>query len=184
MKFQILGMRQKGVGMKQAWIFCIAFSLCVSCASTRFDDSEQRNLFHISFAEYLAGRGSESLAPDQYAVDFVDLNNDGIRDAIALVSLWETGFAGSGGGSLFIFAGTPDGAFQFMSKSSVTREPVFVRQITNRGWRDLVVRSAGGGIQPSARVMVFDGKSYPSNPSVEPRTSITQSDLLILGSSE
>ena len=99
-------------------------------------------------------------------------------------SLWETGFAGSGGGSLFIFAGTPDGAFQFMSKSSVTREPVFVRQTTNRGWRDLVVRSAGGGIQPSDRVMVFDGKSYPSNPSVEPRTSITQSDLLILGSSE
>ncbi|MGC6455743.1 MAG: hypothetical protein ACON39_06075 [Coraliomargaritaceae bacterium] len=122
--------------------------------------------------------------PEEYEVAFVDLNKDDILDAVALVSLWKTGFAGSGGGTLFVFAGTRDEAYQFISKSTLTRAPVYVRKTTNEGWHDLVVRSSGGGIRPSDRIMLFDGKGYPANPSVEPKVRIRKSDRMIIGSFE
>ncbi len=170
--------------MKQALVFFIALSLCTSCASIQKDESAHRHAFHASFTEHLEGSGSGSLAPEQYTVSFVDLNDDDMLDAVALVSRWDTGYAGSGGGTLFVFAGTRDGTYSFISKSTLTREPVHVRKTTNRGWRDLVVHSSGGGIQPSDRILVFDGNSYPANPSVEPKTRITKQDSMILGSTE
>lgn len=175
---------QKGGVIKQALLLFAVLSLCISCSSTRNDRPNPQHAFQTSFAEYLKGSGSSSLTPEEYEVAFVDLNKDDILDAVALVSLWKTGFAGSGGGTLFVFAGTQDDSYRFISKSTVTRAPIYVRKTTNEGWRDLVVRSSGGAIRSSDRIMLFDGKGYPRNPSVEAKTRIQKSDRMIIGSSE
>ena len=184
MKNHIRAVRQKGGVIKQALLFFALLSLCVSCSTTKSLQLAPRPAFQASFAEYFKGSGSRPLAPEEYQVAFVDLNKDDILDAVALVSLSETGFAGSGGGTLFVFAGTADDAYRFMSKSTVTRAPIYLRKTSNKGWRDLVVRSSGGGIRSSERIMLFDGKGYPPNPSVEPKTRIRKSDRMIIGNSE
>jgi hypothetical protein len=132
----------------------------------------------------LISRDSSPLSSDDYDVCFVDLNNDGRLEAIALASLWKTGFAGTGGGTMFVFAGTKDGRYQFISSNAVTRKPIYVRQRTNSGWHDLVVHSSGGDMESSARIMVFGGKGYPTNPSTEPKTIIMESDVMIIGDAE
>lgn len=83
-----------------------------------------------------------------------DLNDDKHADAIVLL----TGehWCGSGGCTMLIFQGTPNG-FKFVSRSTVTREPIRVSAGKERGWKTLIVQSKGVGDV----LMPFNGTSYP-----------------------
>ena len=96
----------------------------------------------------------------------MDLNGDGIDEAIVYLTgnLW----CGSGGCNTLILA--RDGAFwRTVTAMTITRPPIRVLANASSGWRKISVRVEGGGIQPGYEAELrFDGKTYPTNPSVAP----------------
>lgn len=103
------------------------------------------------------GEYTKQSAP-QYEHAFVDLNNDGVDDAVVLLRGLE--WCGSGGCTLLVLQGDSEN-YKVISKSTVTREPIRVAESASAGWQDLIVHSAGAD-----RFMIFDGSHYPTNPSM------------------
>lgn len=113
----------------------------------------------------------ESLAPTSYRVAFGPLEGGGpVTDADpadALVLLEGPRWCGSGGCTLLVFRGTPEG-FDLVSSVPLVRAPVFPAEAASNGWRDLLVTVGGGG-GPSGTVrLAFGPEGYPPNPSVLP----------------
>jgi hypothetical protein len=53
--------------------------------------------------------------------------------------------------------------------ASIVQLPIRLLPTSTRGWRDIGVTVAGGGINPGYMARLrFDGRRYPSNPSVPP----------------
>jgi hypothetical protein len=115
--------------------------------------------------------GSSSTPSFEYAL--VDLNNDGIADAIVLLTDRE--WCGSGGCTMLIFRGTVDG-FTPVSKASVSNQPIKVSSERQNGWRTLLVWVAGGGLRPGFALVRFDGTRYAFNPTLQRRAGAKQVD--------
>jgi hypothetical protein len=96
---------------------------------------------------------------------FVDLNGDGVKDALVL--LQGPDWCGTGGCTLLIFQGVGQ-KFKSISSSTLIRGPLLISDHKTKGWRDLVVEVSGGGMAPKKVAMKFNGHKYPSNPSVLP----------------
>lgn len=136
----------------------------LSAAPARSGDIKALEKAIIAWAE-------ESKAPS-YRYAFADLNGDGIDDAVVLIT--DNQYCGSGGCSFVIFQGV-GGGFKVISSSTITREPILLLPEKKKGWHTLSVFVAGGGAKPGQVMMRFDGKEYPSNPSMEPKAN--NSDL-------
>jgi hypothetical protein len=106
------------------------------------------------------------LPPQSFKYALVDLNDDGVRDAVVLVD--DRRYCGSGGCTLLVFRGNRHGSFRRLSMSTITREPIAVLGDTRHGWHTLTVTVAGGEITPCAAIMRFNGQTYPTNPSMQP----------------
>lgn len=103
----------------------------------------------------------------RYQSASVDLNDDGVAEVI--VFALDREYCGSGGCTMFVLTPTRNG-YRVVTRTTVTRPPVRVLSTSSHGWRDLAVRVSGGGVgQPYDVALKFDGRSYPSNPSVAPR---------------
>lgn len=113
------------------------------------------------------GHFAEQTSP-QYKHAFVDLNNDGVSDAIVL--LQGMGWCGSGGCTMLILRGG-DAGYAVVSRSTVTKEPVRVAQSVSHGWRDIIVHSDG-----AEKLMRFAGNGYPLNPSMQSAATQEQAD--------
>ena len=161
-----------------------AVSSCVTTQTPQavIHKEASKSVFHACLNAYLKSINSDPVPEDGYDLSFVDLNKDGIMDAIALMN-GKTGWVGSGGATMFVFKGSAD-SYQFISRNTTTRKPIYVRQKKNNGWCGLVVCSSGGGVGPSNRLMIFDGKCYPLNPSVQPETTIINSDVMVMSDVE
>ncbi|WP_428969338.1 hypothetical protein ACQR50_00110 [Sphingomonas sp. Xoc002] len=102
-----------------------------------------------------------------------DLNGDGRPEALVYARQaredgQDVSLCGSGGCDLTILTLTPTG-YHAVSDISITRPPIRVLNSSTKGWHDLSVLVSGGGILPGYRVRLrFDGRSYPTNPSVAP----------------
>jgi hypothetical protein len=110
----------------------------------------------------------------EYAL--VDLNDDGILDAVVLLTgqFW----CGSGGCSMLILRGRA-GGFSVVSTSTISNQPIKVSPERHHGWHTLLVSMRGGGIRPGYGVMPFNGRKYPVSPSEEARAAATQVDAAI-----
>lgn len=82
----------------------------------------------------------------------------------ALVVLEGPGFGGSGGSSAGLFEKTAQG-FRLVTRFTLFRTPVVVANSSSKGYKDLVVRTSGGGMPAQFSLLKFDGQGYPSNPS-------------------
>lgn len=102
----------------------------------------------------------------EYLAAFVDLNGDGVDEAIVYLTghLW----CGSGGCNTLVLA--RDGAsWRTVTMMTITRTPIRVLANASSGWRNISVWVEGGGIRPGYEAeLKFDGKTYPTNPSVPP----------------
>lgn len=107
----------------------------------------------------------ESTVPT-YKHAFADLNDDGLDDAVVLIT--DNQYCGSGGCSFVIFQGV-SGGFKVVSSSTITREPILLLPEKKKGWHTLSVFVAGGGTKSGQVMMRFNGKSYPGNPSMQPK---------------
>jgi hypothetical protein len=83
---------------------------------------------------------SDVLPSFKYAL--VNLNDDGIPDAIVLIT--DRFYCGSGGCSMLIARGTNNG-FRLVSTSTISRSPIFVSSERRYGWHTLLVTVGGGG---------------------------------------
>jgi hypothetical protein len=118
-----------------------------------------------------AWSGSAVLVHFRYVL--LDLNDDGIADALALMTAPE--YCASGGCELVVLKGSPDGSFRAISASTMTREPISVLGEKNHGWHTMVVSHAGGTVSPCRVRLQFNGLNYPANPALAP--CATEGDL-------
>lgn len=107
----------------------------------------------------------ENYPETAYSAAFADLDGDG-RDE-ALVYLSSSYFCGSGGCDLYVYAFSAEG-WREVAEISVGRPPIRLLETNSRGWTDLGIFVAGGGIEPHEAAVSFDGRSYQSNPTVAP----------------
>lgn len=94
----------------------------------------------------------------RYMNGSADLNSDGSAEHFVL--LQDRYFCGSGGCAAYMF----DNSGKVLNRMSVTRTPVVLADSFSDGWQDFIVWSNG-----AYRQMSFNGESYPSNPSLEPK---------------
>ena len=123
-----------------------------------------------SLKRFLQDYAKENQADDdkttRYIHTFVDLNGDGKDEAI--VYLVGRDWCGSGGCTALILASEAS-SYKVVTELTVTQLPVRILTGTSNGWRNLGVWVQGGGIQPGYEAeLLFDGKTYPENPTVPP----------------
>lgn len=109
---------------------------------------------------------TRSESEGRYFYNLVDLNGDGRPEA--LVYLMGQEFCGTGGCNLLVFQPVNDG-YRLLAEISLVNNPVIVSRQRTRGWNDLILYVAGGGITRGHYVRLsFDGRRYPANPTVLP----------------
>lgn len=102
----------------------------------------------------------------RYIAAFRDLNGDGMPEAI--VYLMGKSWCGSGGCNTLILERNGS-SWRIVTNIRITRRPIRVLTKKSHGWCSLGVWVQGGGIQPGYEAeLLFNGKSYPRNPSVPP----------------
>jgi hypothetical protein len=101
----------------------------------------------------------------RYSMARADLNGDG-RDE-ALILMRARSWCGTGGCTMLVL--TPErSGWRTVTRMTVTYAPVRLLPTRNRGWRDLAVRVAGGGIRAGEVTLRFNGRTYPTNPTSVP----------------
>jgi len=106
-----------------------------------------------------------SSSTTKYISALVDLNGDGKQEVIAYLLGPE--WCGSGGCTMLVLA--PQGSsFKVITRMTISNPPIRVLDTKTNGWRDLTVHVSGGGISGYDAKLSFNGKKYPSNPSVPP----------------
>ena len=111
--------------------------------------------------EYVGGPPSDDQKSTRYFTALVDLNNDGIQEAI--VYLTGNGWCGSGGCTTLVLV-HDRGPWSVVTRIMITRPPIMILNHSSNGWRDLGVWIQGGGIQPGYEaVLRFNGRTYPTS---------------------
>ncbi len=95
----------------------------------------------------------------------VDLDGDGKPEVVALAA--GPMVCGTGGCPVFVFAHGPEGV-RLVTQIAIVQPPVRVSPRRSNGWRNLIVGIGGGGIPAAQAELKFDGKTYPTNPTVPP----------------
>lgn len=111
---------------------------------------------------FLAARSGGSLNAS-LRIAFADLNGDGAQEALAYVSGPE--WCGSGGCHLYVLEAR-GASYVLRGSLTVTRPPIRVLPTSTKGWSDLGVFVAGGGVKGHEARLRFDGRRYPSNPTL------------------
>lgn len=104
--------------------------------------------------------------PIHYFTTRVDL--DGDRHPEWIVHVVGPNVCGTGGCDTMVFKEVRK-QLELIARIKLTRPPIVVADTETHGWRDLIVHVSGGGILPghSARLR-YDGRAYPTNPTVNP----------------
>ncbi len=152
-------------------LFFVGSFTLVGCTATDSMPTETkqpaRKINSVSAEVISSWIDSKVLAPEglsleqdnlSYLSGSADLNSDGKAEYIVL--LQDRYFCGSGGCSAYMF----DNEGNVINRMSVTRTPIVLADSYSNGWQDFIVWSNG-----SYRLMSYNGESYPSNPSLEPK---------------
>ncbi len=91
----------------------------------------------------------------KFQYEEVDLNGDSKKEY--LIGFKNSYFCGSGGCTYYLLQN--NGAV--ITIFTISDAPFIALNSTTNGWRDLLVKS-----NSSLRVLKFNGKTYPSNPSI------------------
>ena len=130
----------------------------------RTHDAELERAIRRAIGRSEDARATESVG--RYFYNRVDLNGDGRPEVLAYLMGLE--FCGTGGCNLLVFQ-SGDNGYRLLAEISLVNNPVVVSRQRTRGWNDLILYVAGGGITRGHYVRLsFDGRRYPANPTVLP----------------
>ena len=110
-----------------------------------------------------------------------DLNGDGRSDVFVYAT--DRGHCGSGGCTLIVLS-PQERAYRVVLRCTATQLPILLLETSTAGWRDVGVAVAGGGIdRPYAARLRYNGRHYPSNPTVAPAIPLDEpSGRILIGS--
>lgn len=95
-----------------------------------------------------------------FSTAYVDLNGDGRKDALVLIS--GPNMCGTGGCSFYVLEHRGD-RYRLRARMPTTKAPISVLNHRTNGWRDIATYVSGGGIiHGYEEVVQFDGWKYPS----------------------
>lgn len=108
----------------------------------------------------------------RYYSAFVDLKDDGTRHVI--VYFTDQRSCGSGGCITLILA--PEGSsYKVVTSITIAWPPIRILATKSNGWHDIGVWVHGGGIvHPYEAKLSFNGKKYPSNPTMPPARRLAE----------
>ncbi|MGB7552731.1 MAG: hypothetical protein WBM04_00045 [Candidatus Korobacteraceae bacterium] len=114
--------------------------------------------------------GTEKMT--RYLAAFANLTDNG--EGQVVVYLQGRQWCGTGGCTTLILV-PEDSSYKVISSITVGWPPVRVLRTKTKGWHDLGIWVQGGGIQTGYEADIsFDGKAYPSNPSIPPARRLTE----------
>ncbi|MBO9128803.1 hypothetical protein [Bacillus sp. 165] len=102
----------------------------------------------------------------RYYYNRIDLDGDGAPEVF--VYLVGPLVCGTGGCSAAIFK-TVGEDYQLISEFTLVRNPIIISDHKTNGFHDIIMYVSGGGIKPFYAKMKYTNKSYPLNPSIQPR---------------
>jgi len=107
-----------------------------------------------------------TLHVESYKRADADLDGDGWPEAFVYVR--DPSYCGSGGCTLLILSPRGHG-YRVVLRTTVTQLPIRLLSSSTIGWRDVGVAVAGGGVHsPYVVRLRFNGRRYPSNPTIPP----------------
>jgi hypothetical protein len=129
----------------------------------------------VALRKFLQSYAARSAYPEikatRYVAAFVHLRDDDTQHVI--VYLIGGGWCGSGGCTTLILV-PKESSYRVLTHMTIAQRPIRVLDTKSDGWHDLGVSVQGGGIQPGYEARLsFNGKKYPSNPSVPPAQPLT-----------
>lgn len=102
----------------------------------------------------------------RYYYNKVDLNDDG--KAEIFVYIVGSYVCGTGGCSAAILKNV-DEEYILLSKFSLVNNPVIISNKKTNGYKNIIMQVYGGGIERFFAQLKYDGTTYPSNPSIQPK---------------
>lgn len=159
-------------------LFLLSFMGCSTVETMSTNASPSTGTADINKAELETWIDKSILAPEglsmaqnqiKYLTGSADLNSDGAVERIVLIQ--DRYFCGSGGCTAVIF----DSTGKVINRITVARTPITLANSYRNGWQDFIVWSNG-----AYRLMSYNGESYPSNPSLEPKIDRETSEKLAL----
>jgi hypothetical protein len=102
----------------------------------------------------------------RYYYNKIDLDDDGKPEIFAY--LVGSSFCGTGGCSAAIFKEKKNN-YYLLAKFSIVKNPVIISDSKTKGYKDIIMNVYGGGIVPFFARLKYDGTTYPSNPSIQPK---------------
>jgi hypothetical protein len=143
---------------------CVFLASACPAQSQHQSSSSQENSLRTFLQKYVGN--SDEKQTTRYSCAFVDLKDNGRQEVI--VYLAGNGWCGTGGCTMLVLA--PEGSsYSVVTKITVTRPPIRVLSSRSNGWHDISVVARINGVEPTYEaILPFDGKTYPSNPSMLP----------------
>lgn len=137
-------------------------SLTVPAAAYKPDTNNEEtvNLVRLKLTAMLKEDLSKNIVSEasrKFILFEYDLNDDGKKEIF--VGLTGPYFCGSGGCTFLLL----DHEGKQVTRFTVTDYPVVIAATKTKGWKDLILSSAGKN-----HLMKFNGTAYPSNPSIQP----------------
>ncbi|QOL26283.1 hypothetical protein LP316_02975 [Thalassotalea sp. LPB0316] len=145
----------------------ITLTLIIICQSLIPLQADENLIHELSFSIREAFSLDKAEPLPRVEIGFEDLNNDGYIDA--LVSIVDRNYCGTGGCSFAVFKGELSG-FSLLSRGTITSPPIYVKNTSTNGWRDLIVNTGGVG----AVNLEYNGTKRFPNPSMSPKASPEQ----------
>jgi hypothetical protein len=165
--------------LRISFVFLSAFCFAQTQTNAKQDVSLRKFL-----QRYLAEAHSDDREPTRYSSALVDLRDDGTKEFIVYVT--GSSWCGTGGCRTLLLA-SRGSSYRVVTHITITRPPIRVLTAKSNGWHDIGVWVQGGGVQPGYEAdLPFDGKTYPSNPSVPPalRTAKKASGAVLIPATE
>src|SRR5208282_3162479 len=146
------------------WSLVVLLAVC-SCTAA------QAGSLRKFLQNYACGSDYPDIKATRYIAAFVHLRDDNTQQVI--VYLIGQAWCGTGG-CLTLILVPKDSSYTVITEMTVVQQPIRVLDTKSSGWHDLGVWVQGGGIQPGYEARLsFNGKEYPSNPTVPPAQPLT-----------
>jgi hypothetical protein len=163
-------MTMNGVSVRSCFVFACCL-VCLLLRATRCVGQQSYSSEHDPSSALTQFLRTELEDPEDGVdkatrISTAVVESDGNSKMEIVVYISGGSWCGSGGCRLLILE--PNGrSFKVIGETTITRPPIRVLRTQSNGHFDIGVWVQGGGIQPGHEAILrFDGKSYPSNPSV------------------